>query len=564
MAITQLNQLQIAYKKLLGKAHVSPNRTVPQEGIGSLIQIGNTTVFGEIIPTSSAGFPSNAPANLYQTSSNGKVELVRFQLTQLSDGDYTPANGSLNGTSIDDQAENTTNGAHAYALRISGSYNTRSNNPNKNTGFFKDGTFLTGSLGALQLVPPTFGNGYSAFVYSSNGTQIAESGPIDWSLDYSTGVLFVQDYSATATEIPAFVDAYLYIGKYTNEVISDINTAVSNTNAYASASVGGTVLISSAAGDRNLTFASGAFAGISNTNNNLLISGSAGTDTITFSFNDSPRFTNITASGNISGSGNISITGNGTIGGTLDVTGTTTLAGNLLANGNTTLGNATGDTLIISGSSISVPSIGAGTTDTVIIRTATNTLATRNIDTRVWGSTLISGSGTANQIAYFNATTGIVGDTALTYNAGTDVLTVNGSTFGQDVTIAGNLTVNGDTTIINTSNISIEDKFIVLGRSSGSLTPSSEGGIIIEGANGSGSAFVFNSGSGGANGLANRWGVALGVPTGSMNVTPTDFMVTVSASSAAPSNSNAPTFGSASFGFGNMHIQDNGDIWIYS
>jgi hypothetical protein len=139
------------------------------------------------------------------------------------------------------------------------------------------------------------------------------------------------------------------------------------------------------------------------------------------------------------------------------------------------------------------------------------------------------------------------------------------ATVGGNLTVTGDLTVNGDTTVINTSNISIEDKFIVLGRSSGSLTPSSEGGIIVEGANGSGSAFVFNSGSGGANGLANRWGVALGVPTGSMNVTPTDYMVTVSASAAAPSDSNAPTFGSASFGFGNMHIQEStGDIWIYS
>jgi hypothetical protein len=142
--------------------------------------------------------------------------------------------------------------------------------------------------------------------------------------------------------------------------------------------------------------------------------------------------------------------------------------------------------------------------------------------------------------------------------------TTGTTTIRNNLVVSGDLTVNGETTIINTTNLSIEDKFIVLGRSSGSQAPASEGGIIIEGAAGSGSAFVFNSGSGGANGLANRWGVALGVPTGSMNVTPTDFMVTVSSSGVSPTDSNAPTFGSSSFGYGNMHINTtDGEIWIY-
>ena len=285
----------------------------------------------------------------------------------------------------------------------------------------------------------------------------------------------------------------------------------------------------------------------------MLISGSAGNDTITFSFNDSPRFTNITASGNISGSGTISITGNGTIGGDLSV------------NGNTTLGNANTDTVTITAATVTaanLPTYTAGTHNSVLIQSASNIIAKRDIDSRVWGTTLLSGSLTATRVPFATNSNTLTDDANLFFTS--NILTVNGSTFGQDVTIAGNLTVNGDTTVINTSNISIEDKFIVLGRSSGSLAPSSEGGIIVEGAGGSGSAFVFNSGSGGANGLANRWGVALGVPTGSMNVTPTDYMVTVSQSSAAPSDSNPPTFGSASFGFGNMHIQDNGDIWIYS
>lgn len=207
--------------------------------------------------------------------------------------------------------------------------------------------------------------------------------------------------------------------------------------------------------------------------------------------------------------------------------------------------------------------------------TAVNITASSNISSSAGliGQTLTTSGGATvggdlavngGDITTNQSTFNLVNDTATTINIGALATNINMGASNGTVTIAGNLTVNGETTIINTTNLSIEDKFIVLGRSSGSQVPASEGGIIIEGAAGSGSAFVFNSGSGGANGLANRWGVALGVGTASMNVTPTDFMVTVSQSSAAPSDANAPTFGSASFGYGNMHINTtDGEIWIY-
>ncbi|NDD05776.1 MAG: hypothetical protein EB078_12800, partial [Proteobacteria bacterium] len=142
--------------------------------------------------------------------------------------------------------------------------------------------------------------------------------------------------------------------------------------------------------------------------------------------------TQITASGNISSSA-------GLIGATLTTSGNGTIGGNLTVNGNTILGDANADTVTINAATVTaanLPTYTAGTHNSVLIQSASNIIAKRDIDSRVWGSTLISGSGTANQIAYFNASTGIVGDTGLTYNASTDVLTVNGSTFGQDVTIA--------------------------------------------------------------------------------------------------------------------------------
>jgi len=674
MPITQLNQLQIAYKKLLGKSHVSPNRTEVSELIPSFVQSANSTVFGQTLPSGSQ-IPTNQTANLYQTSSGGIVELVRFELTQLGDGDYTPSNGSLSGTTIDDQAENITNGAHGYALRISGSYNTRSNNPRKNTGLFTDGGSLTGSAGSLQLVPPAYDSRYAARVYQSGGTEILGSNAIEWSLDYASGVLFVQDYDASV--IPAFVDAFLYIGKYTNEVVADLSASlqsVAGTNAYATMSVGGVAVIADNA-TGTLTIASGSFGGAATANNNLLISASAGIDTITFSLRDNLSITSMTASNgylltnsnngrqystnggttaslntltfrdtdttsdvtqsigriafesfdtDTSGSNNsqvvrafieavsedttpdaflafgtavsgalaqermrvtnsgVSVTGGISASGNLTVTGNSTIGGNLIVTGSTTLGDGAADTASINAGRVNISNLTAGSTELAVLVTGSGgQVFTRQLAASAFsGGSGISGTGTVDRLVLWSGssgTTSVTNDDAdLSFNRSTNELTVNSSTFGQNVsvnqnltvggnaTITGDLTVNGETTIINTTNLSIEDKFIVLGRSSGSQAPASEGGIIIEGAAGSGSAFVFNSGGGGANGLANRWGVALGVGTASMNVTPTDFMVTVSQSSAAPSDANAPTFGSASFGFGNMHIQDNGEIWIYS
>ena len=257
---------------------------------------------------------------------------------------------------------------------------------------------------------------------------------------------------------------------------------------------------------------------------------------------------NISASGNITGS-NLRIAGNSTIGGTLDVTGVTTLTGRLTANGAITTTNITASGNISSSAGL----IGATLT--------TSGNSTIGGNETITGNLAVNGGDITTNQSTFN----LVNATAATVNFGSAATNINMGASNGTVTIAGNLTVNGDTTIINTSTISIEDKFIILGRSSGSQAPASEGGIIVEGAAGSGSAFVFNSGSAGGNGLSNRWGVALGVPTGSSDITPTDFMVTVSGSAANPIDTSAPTYGSSSFGFGNMHVNTStGEIWIWS
>jgi fibronectin-binding autotransporter adhesin len=355
---------------------------------------------------------------------------------------------------------------------------------------------------------------------------------------------------------------------------------------------------------------------ISASNGATLVGINTATPTNTLQVGGGITAVNITASGNISSSAGLigqtlTTSGGATVGGTLaanggDITstnttvnllngttstvnfggaasinmgasnGTVTVAGNLSVNGNTTLGNAALDTASINAGRVNISNLTAGSSELAVLVTGSGgQVFTRQLAASAFGGGGgVSGTLIATRVPFADGTNSLTSSANMTFV--TDTLTVNGSTFGQSVsvnqnltvggnaTITGDLTVNGETTIINTTNLSIEDKFIVLGRSSGSQVPASEGGIIVEGAGGSGSAFVFNSGSGGTNGLANRWGVALGVPTGSMNVTPTDFMVTVSSSGVSPTDSNAPTFGSSSFGYGNMHINTtDGEIWIY-
>jgi len=237
-----------------------------------------------------------------------------------------------------------------------------------------------------------------------------------------------------------------------------------------------------------------------------------------------------------------------------------TATGNLIVTGSTTLGDASGDSVTINAATIGIANVGAGTTDTVLISDGSKTIKIRTIDTRVWGSTLIDGSLTATRVPFGTDTNTITDDGNFTYNSTTDVLTVNGSTFGQDVVVSGNLTVNGTTTILNVDNLLVEDKFILL--ASGSTSPT-DGGIIVQTTTGSanvasGSAFYLETG-----GSTQRWALAQNVPQNATAVTPTDYMV--SAQTAAGDPSSNPTYGGSSVGFGNIYVNSSDEsIWIFS
>ena len=74
-----------------------------------------------------------------------------------------------------------------------------------------------------------------------------------------------------------------------------------------------------------------------------------------------------------------------------------------------------------------------------------------------------------------------------------DSPTFAGLTISNNAVITGDLTVNGTTTTLNTTNTAITDKFILL--NSGSVNPD-QGGLVIDEGSGTGHAFLFDEGDG--------------------------------------------------------------------
>jgi len=158
--------------------------------------------------------------------------------------------------------------------------------------------------------------------------------------------------SITASQVPTGTTENVLLISATGEVkqVSQATLTGASVLSFVTMSVSGlggstgTVFADSAAD--NLT--------ISSEDGNITITATAGTDTLSFDFADSPIFTHITASGNISGSGNLSITGNETIGGTSTITGRLTANGAITTTNITASGGATIGTTLAVGTNATV------------------------------------------------------------------------------------------------------------------------------------------------------------------------------------------------------------------
>lgn len=134
------------------------------------------------------------------------------------------------------------------------------------------------------------------------------------------------------------------------------------------------------------------------------------------------------------------------------------------------------------------------------------------------------------------------------------------SFFYNNLTVQGNFTVNGTASFINTENVLVKDKFILI--ASGSSTLTDAGIIAAYDINMTGSAFYLSAASTGTYG---RWAVAYGAGESTISLTADEYMVTSKINVGNPSDVTPPTYGYTTNGLGNMWVNSiTSDIFIWA
>ena len=199
MALEDSAKINLALKKIQGKAQTSNQKDVFNECLGSNVSIGAATIFGKSIPT--------PVSSSHYTIIGSTVEMVRFEVSPIA------------GTKDDAGL------FQGFELKLPSNYESNSSNPKAGTGNFVNGKVLNTTNGGLQLVPPSFNNGYTVKAYhTSSGagvtTEITPLDARDWVLDYFNGIVFQQDPPSNTAENPIFVDGFLYIEDFVDDLLT--------------------------------------------------------------------------------------------------------------------------------------------------------------------------------------------------------------------------------------------------------------------------------------------------------------------------------------------------------
>jgi len=118
------------------------------------------------------------------------------------------------------------------------------------------------------------------------------------------------------------------------------------------------------------------------------------------------------------------------------------------------------------------------------------------------------------------------------------------------LTLSGDLTVEGSTTTLATTNLTVEDRFVFV--ATGSAGSNVDAGMVVQSGSSAdtGSALYHDINS-------QRWAVAKGVTAEAQAVTPLSFVSTIT------TNTTAPNTASGSYGIGEMWVEtDTQDIYI--
>ena len=224
-----------------------------------------------------------------------------------------------------------------------------------------------------------------------------------------------------------------------------------------------------------------------------------------------------------------------------------------LARGNLILGDSSGDPSALDASTSGRILVGDGNDlasvavsgDVSLASTGAVTIASAqtNIET-IYNTALILGRAANDTTINFTTDDQIVFDVGATEAL---KLTTSG------VTVAGDLVVNGSTTTISSTNLAVGDQFIFI--ATGSAASNVDGGIVVqEGSNvDTGSAFYHDT-------TDNRWSVAKNVRSAQTAVTALEHVVTVK----QLGDNDAPIESDKEYGAGEMAINNDGSIWIYS
>jgi hypothetical protein len=220
--------------------------------------------------------------------------LTRPRAAQIFDIDYKQSVRVITTTNI-----TLTGGAPTVVDGVTLKLNDRILVSGQSTGS-QNGIYIVSVLG-------TGANGTWIRSTDTNATGELESGTI---------VMVTEGSTNADTSWKLTTNDPIVIG--TTALTFEINTG----NAFGTISANGTSIIANSA-TGTVTFSAG---------NNIVMTGNAGSDTITFAVRDNPSFSQtVSATGNITG-GNITTAGKANIG-TLEVTGLTTLGGNTTITG---------------------------------------------------------------------------------------------------------------------------------------------------------------------------------------------------------------------------------------
>ena len=170
-------------------------------------------------------------------------------------------------------------------------------------------------------------------------------------------------------------------------------------------------------------------------------------------------------------------------------------------------------------------------------------------DLAVNGGDITTTSTTFN-VATTNATTinlGTTNGSTINIGASTSTVTVN-----DNLVVTGDLTVNGDVTTINTTNLLVEDQFALFASGSDGST---DGGIIVQ--QGASTGYAL-----GVDASGDRWALQNNASPTATAITPDAFMGVIQEGTNDPASN--PVYGGAA-GYGTVFVNsNNGEIWIFS